>query len=272
MNNTPLVSILVPIYNRLEFLGRTLQSLRGQSYTNIEVLCVDDGSTQRPDQIIENLHDDRFKLFRHEKNLGLPSARNTALKNSRGDFICLLDSDDIYLPFTIEMRLYFMKRLGDVDAVYTRALKNIMDFVTFPDGHAEFQTKQRELYWDCEFNRDLILVQNLCPCTNWMITRKAWDKSGNYLFDSELTTSEDWDFTTAISRKTDYHNLGFIDTENTFVRNKKDQQMTGNRNFAEAWPRIYKRWRDTAIDKNFVITSQNNILRQAGLNPLDFDL
>jgi glycosyltransferase involved in cell wall biosynthesis len=252
MNNNPLVSILVPIYNRLEFLGRTLQSLRGQSYTNIEVLCVDDGSTQRPDQIIENLRDDRFKLFRHEKNL------------------CLCDSDDIYLPYTIETRLYLLKRMG-VDIVYSRALKQIMDLVTLPNGDQQYQISQKVLYWEQEFNRDAILVTNIAPCCCPFFSRKSWETS-EYWFDETMRSSEDMDFWQALSRRFDFHSIHQVDCECSFVRNKPESQMTGNRNFSDDWPKMYKHWRHTAINLPWVVEQQNKILRGAGIDPLQYDL
>ncbi|ATC93413.1 glycosyltransferase family 2 protein [Pseudoalteromonas tunicata] len=92
---TPLVSILIPVYNAELFLTECLESLIEQSYQNIEVLCVNDGSK---DSSLELLHafantDTRIKVFDKE-NGGASSARNLALKHASGEFICMVDSDD----------------------------------------------------------------------------------------------------------------------------------------------------------------------------------
>ena len=94
-NNESLVSIIVPVYNVEKYLRKCLDSIVNQTYKNIEVICVDDGS---PDNSIDILReyrakDDRVTIIR-QKNKGLSGARNTGIKNATGKYIMFIDSDD----------------------------------------------------------------------------------------------------------------------------------------------------------------------------------
>ena len=91
----PLVSIIVPVYNVKDYVLTCLESLISQSYNSIEIIIVDDGSTDGSGEICDRfaLGDDRTKVF-HKKNGGLSSARNYGIKKAKGKYICLVDSDD----------------------------------------------------------------------------------------------------------------------------------------------------------------------------------
>lgn len=91
----PLISIIVPVYNTEAYLDRCLESIVYQTYTNIEIICIDDGSTDDSGIILEKwkTKDPRIKVF-HKNNGGVASARNLGLKKSEGEYIGWVDSDD----------------------------------------------------------------------------------------------------------------------------------------------------------------------------------
>lgn len=101
--NNPKVSIIIPVYNVKQYLVETLNSVINQTYNNLEIILVDDGSNDGSEIICEEYaqKDTRIKLIRRE-NGGLSAARNTGLDNMTGDYVAFLDSDDIFLPETIE--------------------------------------------------------------------------------------------------------------------------------------------------------------------------
>lgn len=103
MEKSLLVSIIVPVYNVERYLGKCLDSLCRQTYTNIEIVVVDDGSPDRSGEIIKNYQriDNRIKYIKR-KNGGLGAARNTGIKESSGEFICFVDSDDWVSPNYVE--------------------------------------------------------------------------------------------------------------------------------------------------------------------------
>lgn len=96
LNEKPLVSIIVPVYNTEKFLKSCVTSILNQTYKNIEVILVNDGSTDNSIKIIDQLvkKDSRVKLVNHEKNKGLFQARITGVKAAKGEFLCFVDSDD----------------------------------------------------------------------------------------------------------------------------------------------------------------------------------
>ena len=115
---TPAVSVIVPIFNAEARLERCVQSIMGQTFSDIEILCVDDCSLDRSAEIVTSLQarDPRIKLIRHSVNLGAGGARNTGIANALAPYLAFVDSDDFALPTMIE-RLYAAARDGDHDIV-----------------------------------------------------------------------------------------------------------------------------------------------------------
>ena len=122
MNNTmkeeknKIISVIVPIYNVEEYLEECLESIRNQTYTNIEVILVNDGSTDGSIEICERFcqQDNRFKLLTQE-NQGLSAARNRGVKESIGEYIMFVDSDDVVKENIVEVLFFYMN--SDVDIV-----------------------------------------------------------------------------------------------------------------------------------------------------------
>lgn len=96
MANQPLISVITPVYNVASYVRRCLDSLVGQTYRNLELICVDDGSTDGSGEICDEYaeRDTRIKSIHHDNNRGYPYAINTGLRNAHGDFMAFLDSDD----------------------------------------------------------------------------------------------------------------------------------------------------------------------------------
>jgi glycosyltransferase involved in cell wall biosynthesis len=233
-----------------------------QSYKNLEIILVNDAG-EDVQEVVDFFHDDRIKYYQNEKNLGLAGTRNVALKHCTGDYICLLDDDDIYLPYTIQFRLYMMQQL-DAEIVYSRALLDHWE--KRDQGYVSIG---KSLYWDSPYASDLILIQNIAPCCCPLFSRKAWEKS-NYWFDETMSTTEDHDFWTALSRNYDFHELKLIDCECS--KRTDNTQMTGSLNFLPNWIITFKRWRHTAKDLEYVTNAQNEILRRVGVKPEDYNL
>ena len=106
------VSIITPSYNSAKYIKQTIDSVRAQTYTDWEMLIVDDCSTDNTCDIVEAIakEDNRVKLIRQEQNGGAAVARNRALENSTGRFIAYLDADDIWLPEKLSRQVEFMEQ------------------------------------------------------------------------------------------------------------------------------------------------------------------
>src|SRR5690625_4493762 len=110
--NEPLISVITPAYNAARFISETIDSVRQQTYLNWEMIIVDDCSTDRTAEIVEEYiqKDHRIHFIQLEKNSGSAIARNTAMDHAKGDFIAFLDSDDLWYPEKLEKQLKFMQK------------------------------------------------------------------------------------------------------------------------------------------------------------------
>lgn len=106
-----LVSIIMPSYNTANYIVESIKSVLAQTYTNWELIIVDDCSTDNTDEIVQPfLSDERIKYFKNEKNSGAAVSRNKALREAIGKWVAFLDSDDLWLPEKLERQIAFMKK------------------------------------------------------------------------------------------------------------------------------------------------------------------
>ena len=110
----PLVSVIIPAFDAAAYIHRTLDSVISQTYETIEVIVVDDGSSDATSSIIEEFvnRDARFQLIR-QRNAGVGAARNTAIRKARGKYIAPLDADDLWVPEKLEKQVACMEQRGN---------------------------------------------------------------------------------------------------------------------------------------------------------------
>ncbi len=118
--NAPLVSVVVPTFNRAHLIGRTIGSVLAQSYPALEVIVVDDGSTDDTrETIARDYGDDARVRYVYKQNGGPASARNTGFAQSRGEYVALLDSDDTWYPWKLELQIGCMQRDRSLGMTWT---------------------------------------------------------------------------------------------------------------------------------------------------------
>lgn len=105
----PLVSVIIPCYNGEKYISEAIQSVRNQTYTNIEIIVVDDNSQDNTKKIIEMNHED-VRLIEHKENRGIAATRNTGITQAQGKYVSLLDQDDIYMETRIEKMVRILER------------------------------------------------------------------------------------------------------------------------------------------------------------------
>ena len=124
-NQSPIISIVMPCYNRETLVGRAIQSCLTQDYPNLEIVVIDDASTDQSVQVVSGFADARVRLVRHETNRGVCPTRNTGADHARGDWIILLDSDDELLPGAVSSVAERVRSATpDVGCIYFRCLKD----------------------------------------------------------------------------------------------------------------------------------------------------
>jgi glycosyltransferase involved in cell wall biosynthesis len=225
-----LVSIVTPTYNRESWLPLTLKSLVDQTYQNWE--CIVQNDFGRPVKyIVDQFNDPRIKYFENSSNLDLAGTRNEAIKNSKGEFIVLLDDDDQLYAECLEFRMGRIKKLK-ADVVYSKVLQNFYE----PIGNG-YKYVGEKRYWNSPFDVDLILIQNVSPCNGVLASREAYDFAGS--FDVSLKTSEDWSMWVEISRKYFFYESFCIDCQCSYRMD--NSQMSGSRTgFTDHLPYLFK--------------------------------
>uniref|UniRef100_UPI001918D78F glycosyltransferase family 2 protein n=1 Tax=Psychrobacter immobilis TaxID=498 RepID=UPI001918D78F len=155
ISKKPLVSVIVPVYNVEGYLDECLNSIKQQTYTNLEILLIEDCSTDRSMTVLQaHLTDTRFKLIPHHKNSGISAARNTGIEAATGDYLMFVDSDDI-----IDTRLVATcvncAETTDADLItygFTRFSDGIdpIEQLDFPNDPALIENKVGDEYFSLE--------------------------------------------------------------------------------------------------------------------------
>ena len=98
----PYFSVIIPLYNKENFIENTIKSVLNQSFTDFELIVVDDCSTDRSLNIVKEIINNKIRIINHDLNSGLSSSRNTGITNSRGNYIAFLDADDLWKETFLE--------------------------------------------------------------------------------------------------------------------------------------------------------------------------
>ena len=114
----PKISIILPTYNGSKYIRQSIDSCLNQTYKNLELIIVDDGSSDKTPGIIKSYKDKRIKYIRHKKNKGLPFALNTGFANATGEYLTWTSDDNQYLPEAIEKMLSYLNSDKKIDFVY----------------------------------------------------------------------------------------------------------------------------------------------------------
>ena len=186
--NDPLVSIIIPMYNSREWIEKLLLSISLQSYKNIEVILVNDGSVDNSEYEIGKFAAKNRQLNMkvvHQSNQGVSSARNNGVLHSNGELIAFVDSDDVWHPSKIEGQVRMLQDKG-VEAI-------ACSYVIFRDSN--FRIIQRvDPDWSLEGIHKWLMLRNYggLLSSTLLISRNAFEKTGP--FDIQLSLSADIEF------------------------------------------------------------------------------
>ncbi len=118
LSREPKVSVIMPSYNKAAYIGKTIESVINQSYKNWELIIVDDSSTDDSLSVISEYKDERIKVTKNEVNMGIADTRNKALSLAEGEYIAVLDADDISPAYRFEHEVDFLNQNRDISVVY----------------------------------------------------------------------------------------------------------------------------------------------------------
>ena len=196
----PLVSVIIPCYNRAQFITATVESVFAQSWPEIELIVVDDGCTDGSRAILEN-YGNRLKLMEHtgRGNKGQSASINLGLRICGGEYVAILDSDDLFGPEKIEKQVRFLEDNAEIGLVYANG-KAIDEngkelYPILYRGHKPPEGPETVLE-NCTFNLP----------SNSMVRRTVFEKAG--FFDETLRSAQDHDMAIRIS---EIAKIGYLD-------------------------------------------------------------
>lgn len=195
--NKPFVSVVIPTYGGAEFLKRCVDSVLAQTYPNIEIIVVDDNGLGSPNQLItakvmeEYNNNSSVKYVCHTVNINGSAARNTGVKNSKGEYIALLDDDDIFTPNNIEEHMKILPNLEDSYA---------LTYCSGIDEYVNTGVKRKMIKTFTGQDLYAIMMHDVTiSSTSICIKRSAWESLGG--FDETFRRHQDWEFTARVMAK-----------------------------------------------------------------------
>lgn len=195
------VSVIIPLYNREEFIEQTVQSVLEQTFSDLKLYVVDDGSTDNSRKKIEEIKDDRIVILEHPGriNKGQAASINVGLDNAEGEYIAILDSDDFWEKRKLEIQIEFLEKHKDIGLVYCNGVQvnEYGEFICniYKKGHVENNNPEKVLL-NCYF-----LLPN-----NSLVRSSCFNEAGR--FNENLRAAQDHDMAIRISEIT---NIAYID-------------------------------------------------------------
>lgn len=240
LGKSPLVSVIIPSYNHDQFIKQAIESVVNQTYDNIDLIVVDDGSTDNTVGIVEQLLQHYSFTFIKQPNLGVSCALNTGIKAASGEYFCFLASDDFYFPDKISRQVDFYLRHeqfgfihGGAVPVDTKGLE-----ISRPD--------YGNVNWNTGDIFEILLNDCFISAPTVMVKRSVFDVVG--FFDEDIAI-EDWDMWLRISK---IYKVGFqpeylvcyrIHASNTFFSKNESKVLS----MIGAERAILEKWKDERL-------------------------
>lgn len=246
-SKTPIVSVIIPTYNRANLLSRAIKSALSQTFQDFELIIVDDGSTDNTKEVVEKFKkkDNRVKYIWQENSGGPASPKNKGIKASKGEYIAFLDDDDEWFPEKIEKQLEIFENSKDknIGIVACNALDVFEDSKTIKEYKIK-ETKEEKYL-------PMILNGCLIHSSSSVVVKKNIFKKVGY-FDKKLKTADDYDMWIKILSKYNfdfyphplfkYYIHGKNISFNESISLKKEQKciiLKKHKDLYDKYPKIY---------------------------------
>jgi len=237
------VSIVLPTYNGARYIRQSIESCLVQTHHNIELVIIDDCSTDNTPDIIKSYNDNRIKYIKHEKNRGLPNSLNTGFANVSGEYLTWTSDDNCYSKYAIEKMLSFMLSKNS-SFVYC-------DFYRYNDinpSHREFVRLSETS--NVENNNGI----GAC----FLYTRKVMDTIGAY--DPEMVLAEDYDYWIRVSKRFQMSHLN----EPLYFYRTHEKSLTSRfiKNYDIQITAVIARLKNDIIDAEKAVTGIINLIAE----------
>ena len=179
------VSVIIPTYNRADTVKRAIESVLDQTYDTLEIIVVDDGSTDGTDAVIDTIKDERLRYIKLDENKGVSNARNVGVAAAGYDMIAFQDSDDVWRKNKLEKQIKKFEEYPDSSLVYCAYdFHNSEEVIRVPSPLYEAETLDGEIY-------ACLLERNTVGAPTILMKKDIFDRIGG--FDTTYPALEDWD-------------------------------------------------------------------------------
>ncbi len=260
----PVVSVLIPTFNRPRYLYEALNSVLRQSYRNLEVIVVNDGGEDVSD-VVNSFNDPRLTFINRKASRGKAFSLNQAISRVEGKYIAYLDDDDLYYPSHIETLVNALENETDCQVAYSDLYKAYCKIM--PDGSRQILSKVVEVSRD--FDRFLMLYFNHSLHVSLMHSRDLLEKVGPY--NEDLNILIDWDLTRRLAFFSDFYHVHEItgefyspvgESDRISVQRRKDKSEYTRNVLAIRTTRPPKPW--PKIKDMSIIFATDRLNKQAG--------
>jgi glycosyltransferase involved in cell wall biosynthesis len=228
----PKVSVIIPTHNRSDLLPRSVESVLNQSFSDLEVIIVDDSSTDQTPVVAERLkkRDSRVRYVRLKINRGAPTARNTGIGLAKGEILGLLDDDDQWLPRKLEYQLAKFKE-GPADLGLVYGGYKINYYRSDLPNRIKRPSKQGKIF-------SLLLEKCLIGSPTVLVKKECFKKVGR--FDTKLKSCQDWDMWLRIAQE---YRIDYVDeiVANYYLR-ERGQITTNFSSQVQGRKRIFRKY------------------------------
>lgn len=236
MNTNPQIDVIIPTYNREKMIERAVRSVLEQSYDNINVIVVDDCSTDHTEQIVEKIGDARIKFYKLPQNGGAGHARNEGVKLASAELIAFHDSDDVWRPEKLERQMDYWGKHPEFSMVYCPYLSHRSDGSL---SQMPYPGMPGELEGDIFYS---LLVRNSIGAPTILLKKECFLECGG--FDDSLRCLEDWEFALRFAHK---YLIGYVDEVLMDVYRTADSVSSEVGGFFEARCRMVAAYRTELI-------------------------
>ena len=234
-NMFPLVSVIVTCFNHENYIAECINSIVLQTYTNIELIVIDDGSKDRSLEIIQALGKEHGFYFEHQENQGVCAALNKGIQLAKGEYICACDSDDKFDITKIAKQVEFMQKNPQYGCCYTNKI-----FFDNDNNEKIENAGKRRSGWLFE---PLIMGEFSIPFSSHMLHRNVYDEVG--LYDQSLKI-QDWDMFLRIAKRFE---IGFLNEDLLYYRLHNMNAHSNVNLMLDAKYNVLAKWRNDPIYK-----------------------
>jgi glycosyltransferase involved in cell wall biosynthesis len=178
----PLISVVIPVFNGEKTIKETIDSVLKQTFTDFELIVINDGSQDLTVEVVEKIQDSRIQVYSYP-NAGLAASRNRGIDRSTGEYIAFIDADDMWTPDKLEAQFNALKSHPEAAVAYS--------WTDYIDEYSQFLGKGGHITVNGNIYPHLLLTDLLENGSNPLIRKQAFIEVGN--FDESLRAAEDWD-------------------------------------------------------------------------------